>query len=94
MAAYTRLLLGHIARAIRSIVPWHELVQPTDGTYLQIPHQTKMVVSYSMCEMEPIPLEQACAVNLAEYNKARLVSGQFAELVEELIEGMCKESAR
>jgi hypothetical protein len=70
------------------------LVRQADGGYLQTPHPTKMAVSYSMCEMEPIPLEQAYAVNVAEYNKARLVSAQFAELIGELIDAMCKESAR
>lgn len=83
-----RFMLGHVTRAIRSIVPRPELVQQPDGTFLRVDHPTQKAVSYAMSSLEPLALDAANTANLAEYQKARAAVDAFAALVEELCDRM------
>ena len=83
-----RLMLGHINRAIRSIAPYQELVMQPDGSYKQIDHPTKKMVSYAMSSLEPLPLDATREANLTEYRRARNAMECFIELVDELCDRM------
>lgn len=64
-------MLGHINRAIRSINPYQELLIQPDGSYKQIDHPSKKMVSYAMSSLEPLPLDATREANLAEYRGGR-----------------------
>src|SRR5690606_30038070 len=52
-----RLMMGHISRAIRSIVPRKELVEQPDGSFSQVGHPTRTSVEYAMSDAAPLPLD-------------------------------------
>lgn len=79
-----RLMIGQVARAIRSIAPLQEMVAQPDGTYLLEEHPTKTSVQYEMQVIEPLPLDTAYSANLAEYRKAITLLRAFASLIDEL----------
>jgi hypothetical protein len=79
-----RLMIGEISRAIRKIVPWTDLVEQPDGTFVDVPHATRKMVQYGMGSMQPLPLEATHAANLAEYVKAQKTMAALAVLVDEL----------
>lgn len=79
-----RLHMGIIARAIRSIEPWAELVPQADGTVVRVPHPTKKGVSYAMWDVPALDLQTMQTANLAEYRLARSAMGAFIELIGEL----------
>lgn len=82
------LMLGQVARAVRTIVPWPELVEQPDGSFLPIEHPTKKCVQYAMQTMWPLDLAKTRAVNLAEYRKALAAFDAFSALIDELCDRM------
>lgn len=83
-----RLMTGQVVRAIRSVVPWEEMVVQTDGTYSPVAHPTQKSVQYAMQADEPLPLDATHSANLAEYQKALTAMDAFAVLVDELCDQM------
>ncbi|WP_256647062.1 hypothetical protein [Thermomonas paludicola] len=79
-----RLMIGEISRAIRKIVPWTDLVEQSDGTFVDVPHATRKMVQYGMSSIQPLPLEATLAANLAEYVKAQKTMAALAVLIDEL----------
>ncbi len=79
-----RLMIGEISRAIRRVVPWTDLVEQKDGTFVEVTDSTRKMVQYSMGSMQPLQLEATCAANLTEYVKAQKTMTALAVLVEEL----------
>lgn len=83
-----RFMVGQVIRAIRSVVPWQEMVAQPDGTHLLVDHPTRKGVQYGMRAMEPLSLDVTCSANLAEYQKALIAMKAFAALVYELCDQM------
>lgn len=83
-----RLMMGHVSRALRSIVPWNDLVEQPDGSFLQVEHPTRKGVQYAMADAVPMPLPVALSANRAEYQRARAAMTKFAALVEEICDRM------
>lgn len=79
-----RLMLGQVVRAIRSIVPWQEMVKQPDGSFLPVDHPTRKGVQYAMQSLGPLPLDATRSANLAEYEKALVAMRAFAALIDEL----------
>jgi hypothetical protein len=87
-------MIGHVTRAIRSIVPKMEMVAQPDGTYLPVEHPTQKGVSYAAHSMEPLDLHAMRAANLAEYQKALSTMKAFSALVDEICIRMDAEPKR
>ena len=83
-----QLMMGQVARAIRSIVPWQEMVSQPEGGYLPVDHPTKKCVHYEMGIMEPLPLHTVFSANFDEYKKALIAMRSFAALIDELCNRM------
>lgn len=83
-----RFMMGHVSRAVRSIVPWTEMVPQPDGTVLPTAHPTRKGVQYAMHAFPPLPLDTTYAANLAEYQKASAAMRAFSALVDELCDRM------
>lgn len=83
-----RLELGDVIRAHRSIRPWSEPVQQSDGSYLMVEQAGKTCVSYAIGAIQAMPSSEAHSINLDEYQLARRAIDRFAELVDELCAAM------
>ena len=79
-----RLMIGDVARAIRSVGAPTKLVEQPDGTYLPVADTTRARPQYVMQSMQPLPLDATRIANLAEYSKARRTMDAFALLITEL----------
>lgn len=79
-----RLMIGEISRAIRKVVPWTDLVEQEDGTFVEVTDSTRKMVQYGMGSMQPLQLEATYAANLTEYVKAQKTMAALAILVDEL----------
>ena len=79
-----RLMIGEVARALRSFGPYPDLVKQPDGSLEEIVDPTKPRAQYAMALLAPLPLDVARVANLAEYQRARVAMQAFAALVTEL----------
>lgn len=82
------LMMGHITRATRSIVPQTYIVRQDDGSYLPTEHPIKKAASYARVCQEPLSLEETFKANLAEYELARKAIESFITLARELCDAI------
>ncbi|MEO7916376.1 MAG: hypothetical protein ABIR16_01935, partial [Dokdonella sp.] len=92
-----RLMIGEVARALRSFAPYPDLVKQPDGSFKEIVDPTKKHAQYAMVLLAPLSLDSTRVANLAEYQRARVAMQAFAALVTELgdrMDAMAKPDAQ
>lgn len=83
-----RLEEGFTQMVTRSVGPYEDFVQQTDGTFKRVPDPNRLAVYYGFGGTPPLPLKTVRTLVAGEYKKARAAVEAYLDLVRDTIAGM------
>lgn len=90
----SRWSTGDILCAVRSVVPWEEIVKHPDGTYQLAPHRELKVVQYEFGVRMPLEMAEAHAQNLKQYRLVKKAMTALEVLASESVTAIHAKGVR